>query len=419
MSGRRRDVMWLVRSAPGRLELRRRYSRKLWPLTSRIARLYRRTVARRTTLVVVVGSVGKTTTMRAVSTTLGLPIGALAGSNSHSAVAGALLGIRPWQRRAVVEVGIGGPGEMRDYAGTTRPDVTVVTAIATDHWPTLLTLQRTRDEKAEMVRALAPSGTAVLNADDPHVRWMASQTRARVIWYGFSSEADVRATDYELDWPHGTRFTVLAAARAVPVHIRLVGRHMIYPALAALAVALAEGVPLDVAIAAIEELAPGDGKMQPVILANGGIVLQDDAKGTVATYHAALDALSSIPARRKAVVFGGIRQPPLPEDATYRDLGRRVASLADRAIFVGNRFDDYRFGHWRAAWPRTRSCTQRTRSRRSGCCATPWLPTRLCSSRGSGNSASGGSAWRCQVRTFNVVSIRARSSARCALSAHI
>jgi UDP-N-acetylmuramoyl-tripeptide--D-alanyl-D-alanine ligase len=335
-----------MRSGPGRIELRRRYNKKLWRMTSPLSRVHRRTLGRRARVVVVVGSVGKTTTMRTVSAALGLRVHpmALANANAHSSVAYALLRITPRTRHAVIEAGIGGPGEMRIYAADTRPDIAVVTAIATDHWPTLHTIERTRDEKADILRALPPTGVAVLNADDPNVRWMASQTQARVNWFGFAAGANVRATNVELDWPHGMSFTIHAAGETHPVHLRLIGRHMVYPALAAVAVALAEGRTLAEAVAAVETVSPGQGKMALLVLPNGGVFLQDDAKGTVATYEAALETLATIPARRKTVVFGEIRQPPLPESATYGDLGLRVAAIADRAIFVGKRFEEYQAG---------------------------------------------------------------------------
>ena len=62
----------------------------------------------------------------------------------------------------------------------------------------------------------------------------------------------MRATDIALDWPHGTRFTLHADGETRPVHVRLVGRHMLYPVLAAVSVALAEGVSLDRAVAMVE-----------------------------------------------------------------------------------------------------------------------------------------------------------------------
>lgn len=344
--GTRRDALWLVRSGPGRIELRRRYSKRIWPLSRRLARAYRSTLARRPRVVCVVGSVGKTTTMRAVSAALGVrPHGiALLNANSYASVSSAVLRIRPWQRHAVIEAGIAGPGEMALYAAEIRPDIVVVTAIAGDHWPALGSLEGTRHEKAMMVRALQPSGVAVLNADDPNVRWMATQTSGRVVLVGQAPDADVRATDVELDLPHGTRFMLHAAGRSRQVRIRLIGRHMIFPALAGIAVGLVAGRPLDEVVEAVAAVAPAGGRMVPVVLPGGAILLQDDAKGTLATFLAALDTLAALPARRRTVVFGELRQPPLPEADTYHDLGARVAAVADRAIFVGSKYDAYRAG---------------------------------------------------------------------------
>ena len=161
-----------------------------------------------------------------------------------------------------------------------RPDLVVVTAIASDHWRSLNTLQTTRDEKAEMVRALRPSGVAILNADDPNVRWMATQTRARVMLIGESDDAEVRASDVALDWPHGMRFTVHIAGQARAVSIKLLGAHMIMPALAAIATAYVEGLSVDAAIATLATLEPTPGRMQTMPLLSGAFVIRDDYKAS-------------------------------------------------------------------------------------------------------------------------------------------
>jgi UDP-N-acetylmuramyl pentapeptide synthase len=135
VTGRWRNLPRLLLTSPGRLEIRRRLSWPFWGVTSRLAWLHRRTLGRRTRVVAVSGSVGKTTTMRAVAAVLGLPVRRLAllNANSYSAVAANVLRIRPWQRHAVLEVGIAGPGQMAPYGRVIRPDVVVMTAIADDH----------------------------------------------------------------------------------------------------------------------------------------------------------------------------------------------------------------------------------------------------------------------------------------------
>ena len=53
--------------------------------------------------------------------------------------------------------------------------------------------------KGELVEALPPDGTAVLNADDPQVAAMADRTVARVVRFGLGPGAEVRAEEVALD----------------------------------------------------------------------------------------------------------------------------------------------------------------------------------------------------------------------------
>src|SRR5204862_6183483 len=93
----------------GRRQLRDQLLRQLWPLTSRGARLHRRTVTRRTRVIAIVGSLGKSTTSRAATTALGIPLHRLMLFNSYSGLAFMLVRIKPGQPNAVIEVGISRP----------------------------------------------------------------------------------------------------------------------------------------------------------------------------------------------------------------------------------------------------------------------------------------------------------------------
>jgi UDP-N-acetylmuramoyl-tripeptide--D-alanyl-D-alanine ligase len=187
-----------------------------------------------------------------------------------------------------------------------------------------------------MVRILAPSGLAVLNGDDPNVLWMRSETRARIITFGFDPSNDVRASEWSLDWPAGARLTVHAGDAARTLHTRLIGKHMAYSVLAAVAVSLAEGFSLDEILPRLEALSPTAGRMEPVRLPNGAIILRDDTKSALETIDAALDTLSEIPARR-IVVLGEVSEPPGSQGPIYRRLGKRVAEIADRTIIVADK----------------------------------------------------------------------------------
>jgi UDP-N-acetylmuramyl pentapeptide synthase len=266
-------------------------------------------------------------------------------------LAAALLRIRPWHRHAVIEVGIGDPGEMEGFAAMIRPNVTVVTAIGSDHLNKLGSLEVTRHEKAYMVRALPPDGLAVLNGDDPNVLWMRDQTRARVLTFGFGEGNEVRASEVRLNWPHGTVFTLEAAGQRRVVQIRPLGRHQVYPALAAVAVSLEEGVALDEVIERLESVPPIRSRLSLVRLTNGAMLIRDDYKSPLESVEAALDLLEEIPAERKFVVLGEMKNPPGDRLAVYHRLGGRIAQVASRAIFVGRQGQDYLDGARQAAGP--------------------------------------------------------------------
>jgi UDP-N-acetylmuramoyl-tripeptide--D-alanyl-D-alanine ligase len=341
----------LVRTPVGRGRLLLGLIHHTWPLTGRLAGAYRLRLVRDTRVVAVVGTFGKTTTARAITAALGRGEHRRLDRNSYGFLAEAVLRIRPGDRHAVIEVGIERRGRMAQYARVVRPDVVVVTSIGSEHNRAFGSLEVTRDEKADMLRALSAQGLAVVNGDDVNVEWMATQTRARVVRFGFKPHNDVRAQDARMDWPRGTTFTLVAAERRRTVRSRLVGRQQVYATLAAIAVGLEEGFDLDKIVARLEELRPTPGRMQIVPLANGACVLRDDHKSSVETIDAALDVLAEVPARRRFLVIGEVTEPPGGTGSLYRRLGARLAACVDRALVVGGDYRNYKRGATRAGLP--------------------------------------------------------------------
>jgi len=341
-------IIWrLLKTAAGRKRVRigvySHIPRTMW----RLAYLYRGTLLRRVGIITVVGSFGKTTTTRAVLSALGLEAARHTGWNSRSALPDAILCINPQAKHAVIEVGISDKGQMEGHARLLKPNIAVVACIGSEHMSSLGSLEITRAEKAKMVAAIPPSGLVVLNGDDPNVLWMRDLSRARVITYGFGEPNEVRATDIVENELSGVRFNLQIDGRSYDIRTRLIGRHMIYPILAAATVAHEEGYDLSQAIAALEQLDPTHNRLQPIQLPGcGAWVLMDAYKAALETIEVALDALSELSATRKIVVLGDVEEPPGSQGIIYKALGRRLAEIADRVIFVGGKkaFNSLRAG---------------------------------------------------------------------------
>jgi UDP-N-acetylmuramoyl-tripeptide--D-alanyl-D-alanine ligase len=344
MKYRGRDLPAMAATAAGRRLLKEGFAYRLWPFASFAARLYRKAVVRRTHLVAVTGSFGKSSTVRAIAAALDVRLGAGTRRNAWSYIAVALWRIRRGQPHAVLEIGISAPGQMVSYARTVVPDVVVVTSIGSEHRSELHTLETTRNEKARLVEALPATGTAILNGDDPNVGWMRGRTAARVVTFGLGEGCAVRGSDVALDWPRGLRLTVHADGETRELAAPLFGRKMAHALLAAVAVARHEGIGLDTIVARLRTVTPVPGRLEPVALPGGAIVLRDDHKASLETIYESFDTMMAIAAPRRIVLLGDQEEAQDDRATVGADLGRRVAAFADAFVYVGERLEHYRSG---------------------------------------------------------------------------
>lgn len=148
-------------------------------------------------------------------------------------------------------------------------DVGVFTNLTQDHLNYHGTLENYREAKLGLFRQLSRPGTksgkaAILNRDDPsmgHFRDAAGSVPIHT--YGLDRRAALYARSL-VTTPDGTRFRMVSPQGELPVALRMVGQFNVYNALAASAVALAEGVPLERIRTVLERQVGVAGRMEPV-----------------------------------------------------------------------------------------------------------------------------------------------------------
>lgn len=131
--------------------------------------------------------------------------------------------------------------------------IAVVTNIDPEHMDHYGDFDRLRASFRQFVEAIPFYGFAVLCIDHPEVQALVAKvTDRRVITYGFSPQAEVRADDLVLG-PDGARFSVALADRAGgaervirDVTLPMFGRHNVQNALAAVAIGVTMGFDDDV-----------------------------------------------------------------------------------------------------------------------------------------------------------------------------
>src|SRR3990170_5287727 len=166
----------------------------------------------------ITGSVGKTTTKEITAAVLGTRYRVLkneANYNNEIGLPLPLLELNNRHQRAVLEMGMYAPGEIRLLCEIARPQVGIVTNVGPSHLERMGSLEAIAAAKAELVESLPADGVAILNGDDPIVAAMASKTGATAVSYGTSPACDVRGVDLDSQGLEGISFTIEHAGRKV------------------------------------------------------------------------------------------------------------------------------------------------------------------------------------------------------------
>ncbi|KOV26163.1 UDP-N-acetylmuramoyl-tripeptide--D-alanyl-D-alanine ligase [Streptomyces sp. XY431] len=298
-------------------------------------------------VVALTGSAGKTSTKDLIAQLLQrlgdtvYPPGSLNNEIGHPMTA---LRVEDTTRHLVLEMGARHKGDIEYLTSITPPRIGLVLNVGTAHVGEFGSQEAIAEAKGELVEALPADGVAILNADDRLVRAMASRTKARVVYFGESAEAEVRARDVRLDSTGRPSFTLSTPAGSAPVQLRLYGEHHVSNALAAAAVATELGMTVDDTAEALSEAgALSRWRMEVVDRADGVTVVNDAYNANPDSMRAALRALISMggrgPERRRTwAVLGEMRE--LGEDslAEHDAIGRLAVRLdVTKLVAVGGR----------------------------------------------------------------------------------
>ncbi|MBB0242583.1 UDP-N-acetylmuramoyl-tripeptide--D-alanyl-D-alanine ligase [Streptomyces alkaliphilus] len=246
-------------------------------------------------------------------------------------------------RHLVLEMGARGVGHIRHLAGLTPPRIGVVLNVGTAHLGEFGSREAIAEAKGELVEALPSAedgGVAVLNADDPLVRAMASRTRARTVFFGESPEADIRAENVRLTEDGRPAFRLITPSGYADLTMRLYGEHHVSNALAAAAVAHELGLSAAALAEALAEAGPlSRWRMEVTERADGVTIVNDAYNANPDSTRAALRALAAMGrGRRTWAVLGTMAELGEASQAEHDAVGRLVVRLnVGKLVAVGGR----------------------------------------------------------------------------------
>jgi aminoacyl-tRNA hydrolase len=287
----------------------------------------------------ITGSAGKSTTRHMVEAVLrhrfGPGVSTPWASYFAFPIAQAVLRLRRKHGFLVAELHEGTPGLMRQIAGIVRPDVAIITVARDDHASAFASKEDLFDEMEELLRHLPRDGTAILNADDPVVLAMRASCRGKLVTYGLSPEAHVRAENVRAGWPGHLRLTITYGDEREDVQTRMFSEHWVSAVLAATACGLVAGMPLREAAAVVGGVEPFEGRMQEARSRDGVVFIRDDYKAPQWTIPSCLEFLRRANAARKVLVLGEISDVEGSKPVVLQRLARDALAVADLVVVVG------------------------------------------------------------------------------------
>ncbi len=243
----------------------------------------------------------------------------------------------------VLEYGADRPGDIKRLASTFPPEIAVVTAVgdAPVHVEFFASPQHVAEEKSALVKALPPTGRAVLNGDDLTVLDMRNATEAPITTFGAGEGADVQYGDLIVRMagqrPLGVQFNVTARGATMPVRISgTIGRGVAAASAAAIAVGQAMGIGLADAVEALTRMRMPPGRLRILDGIKGTTVIDDTYNASPAAMHLAMDAVRHLPGRH-VLVLGDMLELGNMEVQAHQEVGNVAATVADVLVGIGTR----------------------------------------------------------------------------------
>lgn len=292
----------------------------------------------RDTFIGITGSLGKTTCTQSCLAVLSQKYKTIATKPNLDPILNiptTLLKMNPSIKKAVLEMGIEYKGEMDFYLSMVKPKTAIFTKVAFAHSEFLGGLEEILQEKGKLIEQLPPDGVAILNWDDPSSKKLAQKCQGTIIYYGTDEKnCTVWAGNVKLE-DFRTTFELNLGVERVKVNYQLLGSHQIFPALAAAALGVLNDIPLTKIKLALESIQPAEHRMQPLVGPNGSVIIDDTYNSSPAAVEAALDTLLQIPARRRMVVLGEMRELGEYSEKLHRQIAQKIYKEKIDMVFLG------------------------------------------------------------------------------------
>ena len=270
----------------------------------------------------ITGSVGKTSTKETISSVLSEKyrvLKTLGNFNNEIGLPLTVFRLTEDDEVAVLEMGISDFGEMERLSKIAQPDICVITNIGFCHLENLGTRDGILKEKSSMTDYMNPKGSVIFNGDDDKLKSYTSRDGRTPVYFGLTSSCPFHVENIERKGLKGTYAEFVTPTSRFHAHISIPGDHMIYNALAGVAVGYALGMNNDEIARGIEKLVPIAGRNN-LIEAKHYTIIDDCYNANPASMKSSLDVLAYADTR-KVAILGDMGELGADELVMHREVG--------------------------------------------------------------------------------------------------
>ena len=290
-------------------------------------------------VVAITGSAGKTTTKDTIAELIGTRCRVVknAGNlNNHLGLPLSLLELRHGADVAVMELGMNHAGEIRTLIGVATPEVRVWTNVGEAHIGYFGSADAIADAKAEIMEDATADTVLIANADDARVMARVSAFPGRIVTFGTSEGAHIRAVDVEDLGLDGSRASLLTPAGRRELKIPLLGRGHLMNVLCATAVALDMDIDLDTIVEHASHLKPSSRRGAILRLPKGVTVIDDSYNSSPSALLRSLEVIARSWGTRRLAVLGEMLELGDLSESLHRECGHAAAdSRLAKLITIG------------------------------------------------------------------------------------
>jgi UDP-N-acetylmuramoyl-tripeptide--D-alanyl-D-alanine ligase len=225
-------------------------------------------------------------------------------------------------------------GEIQRLTQISQPDIGVITNVSIAHLEFFESFENIVQAKFELLENMPEDKIAVLNSDDESLSVRVKKEKRRVVTFGIEKKAEFWAQEVSFTDKGEVNFVL---NEKLPVQLKLIGRHNVYNALAALAVGTLLEIPSEKMTQILEDFTPPELRMRLLVF-DGIRVINDSYNANPASVENALKTLNQMKASgRKIAVLGDMLELGKRSENFHKEAGNKVFDYGvDILVTVGN-----------------------------------------------------------------------------------